>query len=47
MNGVKNNSKYEIPVPLLAFTFFFSVCIYILLLGFCFWQERMKMKSKE
>lgn len=33
--GKKNK---EISIPLLAFTFFYSVCIYILLLGFYYWQ---------
>lgn len=28
----------EISVPLLAFTYFFSTSIYILLLGFYFWD---------
>ena len=47
LTKLKENFKYEVPASLLAFTFFFSVFIYILLLGFCFLQWRMDMKSKE
>ena len=33
-----NDKNKEISVPLLAFTFFYSVAIYILLIGFYFWH---------
>ena len=32
--------KYDIPVPFLAFTFFYTVCIYILMLSFLYWREQ-------
>ena len=31
--------KNEISVPLLAFTFFYAVAIYVFLLGFIFWDK--------
>ncbi|MBP5168627.1 MAG: hypothetical protein ILP14_05415 [Oscillospiraceae bacterium] len=43
----KTEAKKEISVPLLAFTFFFSVAIYILLLGFYFWQWRTDIKPEK
>ena len=43
----KDSGKYEVPVPLLAFTFFFSVCIYILMLGFIFWQDHTDLKPEK
>ena len=36
-NHMKN--KNEVSVPLLAFTFFYSVAIYVFLLGFIFWDK--------
>ena len=36
-NQMKN--KNEVSVPLLAFTFFYSVAIYVFLLGFIFWDK--------
>lgn len=32
-------NKNEVSVPLLAFTFFYSVAIYVFLLGFIFWDK--------
>ncbi len=47
LTDLKSGSKYEVPMPLLAFTFFFSVFIYLLLLVFCFVQWRLETKSEE
>ena len=32
-------NKFEIPTNLLAFTFFYSVVIYVFMLGFFFWDK--------
>ena len=40
-------SKKEISVPLLAFTFFYSVSIYTVLLSFYFWQWRKDIKPEK
>ncbi len=37
----------KVSVPLLAFTFFYSVAIYILMLSFYFWQWRKDIKPKK
>ena len=44
-----NNERYgrSISVPLLAFTFFYSVSIYILLLSFYFWLWRKDIKPEK
>ena len=42
-----NNSKKEVSVPLLAFTFFYSVTIYTVLLSFYFWQWRKDIKPEK
>lgn len=34
-----NKKQNEVPIPLLAFTFFFTLCIYTMLLGFIFWDR--------
>ena len=40
----KNN---EFSVPLMAFTFFFAVVIYLLFLGYHFWQKNIDNKSEK
>lgn len=42
-----NNSKKEVSTPLLAFTFFYSVAIYTILLSFYFWQWRKDIKPEK
>ena len=37
----------RISVPLLAFTFFYSIAIYILMLSFYFWQWRKDIKQEK
>lgn len=37
----------QISVPLLAFTFFYAVVIYILLLSFYFWLWRTDIKPEK
>ena len=37
----------EVSIPLLAFTFFYSVAIYLLLLGFYFWHWHKQDKPVE
>lgn len=34
---MKKNEKNEIPVSLLAFTYFFAVTIFVFLLGYHYW----------
>ena len=45
--AARKSKTGEISVPLLAFTFFYSVALYILLLSFYFWQWRTDIKPEE
>ena len=47
MNGNVNGSGSEISVPLLAFTYFYSATIYILLLSFYFWLWRRDIRPEK
>ena len=46
-NGSVNGSGSEISVPLLAFTYFYSSTIYILLLSFYFWLWRRDIRPEK
>ena len=35
----------EVSVPLLAFTFFYAVAIYLLMIGFHFWDKHIDYKE--
>lgn len=47
MDGNVNGSGSEISVPLLAFTYFYSATIYILLLSFYFWLWRRDIRPEK
>ena len=36
--AVVNNNNKDIPVQILAFTFFYAICIYLLMIGFVYWS---------
>ncbi len=38
---------YDFSVPLMAFTFFFAVAIYLIFLGFHFWHLHIDDKEKK
>ena len=40
-------SKKEMSIPLLAFTFFYSVSIFTILLSFYFWQWNKDIKPEK
>ena len=40
-------TKHEVSMPLLAFTFFYAVAIYILMISFYFWQWRTDIKPEK
>ena len=40
-------NKKEVSIPVLAFTFFYAVSIYLLLLGFFFWDWHKEDKSED
>ena len=37
----------EISVPLMAFTFFYAISIYLLMIGFYFWHWHIDYKSEK
>ncbi len=45
--STKSNNKKEVSIPLLAFTFFYSVSIFTILLSFYFWQWRKDIKPEK
>ena len=47
LGGNVNSTSKEISVPLLAFTYFYSATIYILLLSFYFWLWRTDIKPEK
>ena len=42
-----NKKDKEISIPILAFTFFYAVSIYLILLGFFFWDWHKEDKTEE
>ena len=44
---IKNNSYKEVYIPLLAFTFFYSVTIFNILVKFYKWQLSRETDTKE
>ena len=44
---MKNNKKGEIPVSLLAFTYFFAITIYVFLLGYHYWSQNRDLEAIE
>lgn len=44
---MKNNEKNELPVSLLAFTYFFAVTIYVFLLGYHFWSQNRNIEEDD
>ena len=41
----KKNRKKEISVPFLAFTFFYAVSIYTMLVGYLYWKENKELEE--
>ena len=46
-NEPETSENTRISVPLLAFTFFYSIAIYILMLSFYYWQWRKDIKQEK
>lgn len=44
---MKKNEKNEIPMTLLAFTFFYAISIYLLLLGYHYWSQNRYLEAIE
>ena len=44
---MKENKKNEIPMTLLAFTFFYAISIYLLLLGYHYWSQNRDLEAIE